>query len=223
MPTYDNGVMICPTGAGALVAIDLGDRMIRWGVTYSRNVGINRAMMARGRAMDISQLMQRWHSGTAIVAENTVLVTPIESDRLLGLDLLTGTSRFPQQNRINLRYLAGARDGRFFVVGPNQMRAFDLQNGRELWNSPRNMLASGQVISGIGVFGDGEYLLPTSTNEIIRVSLDDGTTLGRRRTRYPLGNLVAAGGEIISQSPTKLTVAFGERSLEPLVAPKRAS
>jgi outer membrane protein assembly factor BamB len=217
VPSYDNGIMICPTGAGAIVAIDLGDRMIRWGVSYSRNVGINRAMMARGRAMDVAQLMQRWHSGTAIVSENTVLVTPIESDRLLGLNLLTGASRFPQKNRINMRYLAGARDGRFIVVGPDKIRAFELQDGDELWNSPREMLASGQVISGIGVFGEGEYLLPTSTNEIIRVSLDDGTVLGRRRTRYSLGNLVAVGGEIISQGPTKLSVAFGERSLEPLV------
>ncbi len=98
------------------------------------------------------------------------------------------------------------------------MRAFDLRDrGKELWNTPRDMLASGQVISGVGVFGEGEYLLPTSTNEIIRVSLNDGTVLGRQRTRYSLGNLVAVGGEIISQGPTKLSVAFGEQSLEPLV------
>ncbi len=106
VPTYDNGIMICPTGAGAIVAIDLSDRMIRWGVSYSRNIGVNRAMISRGRAVDVGQLMQRWHSGTAIVSDNTVLVTPIESDRLLGLDLLTGDRRFPQQNRINLRYLS---------------------------------------------------------------------------------------------------------------------
>ncbi len=161
--------------------------------------------------------MQRWYSGAAIIADKTVLVTPIESDRLFGLDLLTGMARFPMQNRVNLRYLAGARDGRFFVVGPNQMRAIDLATGKSLWNSDSSLLSAGQLISGIGVFGDGEYLLPTSTNEIVRVSLADGTVLGRRQTQYSLGNLVAAGGEIISQGPTKLSVAFGEQSLEPLV------
>jgi outer membrane protein assembly factor BamB len=217
VPTYFGGIMICPTGAGAIVAMDLSDRMIRWGVAYNRNVGVNNAMLQRGVALDNAQLLQRWFSGAAVVAENTVLVTPIESDRLLGLDLLTGETRFPDQNRIQFRYLAGARNGHYFVVGPDGVRAHDLSTGRTVWNSPDDLLEAGQVISGVGVFGDGEYLLPTSTNEIIRISLADGTVLGRRQTRYPLGNLVAAGGEIISQGPTKLSVAYGERSLEPLV------
>ena len=37
MPTYHDGILICPTGAGAIVAIDLADRMIRWGVSFPRN------------------------------------------------------------------------------------------------------------------------------------------------------------------------------------------
>ncbi len=41
--------------------------------------------------------------------------------------------------------------------------------------------------------------------------------IDRRETRYPLGNLVAVDGEVISQSPTSLAVAFGEATLEPLV------
>lgn len=217
MPTYRDGIMICPTGAGAVVAIDLADRMIRWGVSYNRNIGLNQALISRGRAVDGSQLMQRWHSGTAIISDSTVFVTPIEADRLYGLDLITGKNRFAKQNRYSMRYLAGARENRFFVVGTTQMRAFDQRNGKVLWTSPSDMLESGQLISGIGVFGDGEYLLPTSTNEIIRVGLQDGKVLGRRKTRYPLGNLVAAGGEIVSQGPTKLSVAFGEQSLEPTV------
>ncbi len=217
VPTYHDGILVCPTGAGAIVAIDLSDRMIRWGVTFDRNAEMNRAVMGRGQGLEVGQLMQRWFSGTAVIADSTVLVTPIESDRLFGMDLLTGLKRFDQKNRVHMRYLAGAREGRFFVVGTNQIRAFDLRTGGAVWNSPRDMLAPGQLISGIGVFGDGEYLLPTSNNEIVRVSLQDGKVLGRRRTRYPLGNLIAAGGEIISQGPTKLSVAFGEKSLEPLV------
>ena len=217
VPTYQEGVLVCPTGAGAIVAVDISDRMIRWGIAYDRVVGLSRTMISRARGTDTSQLMQRWYSGAAIVSGTTVLVTPIEADRLFGLDLLTGKNQFAKQNRFNMRYLAGARGDYFLIVGTTQVRAYDIRRGNLVWSSPKDMLEPGQLISGVGVFGDGEYLLPTSTNEIIRIAVDNGKVLGRRKTRYPLGNLVAVGGEVISQSPTKLSVAFGEKSLEPLV------
>ncbi len=217
MPSYHEGILICPTGAGAVVAIDLGDQMLRWGVNYDRNTEMIRSVSGRGRGLEASQLMQRWFSGAAIASNRRLLVTPIESDRLFGFDLLTGESLFPQKNRVHMRYLAGIRDGRFYVVGANQVRAFDLQSGASVWTSPRDMLAAGQQVSGLGVFGDGDYFVPTSTNQIVRISLADGTVIDRRNTRYPLGNLVAAGGEVIAQGATSLSVAFGEATLEPLV------
>ncbi len=217
MPTYHEGVMICPTGAGAIVAIDLADRMLRWGVSFDRNMEMIRSITGRGRAPETGQLMQRWYSGTAIADETAVLVTPVESDRLFGFDLLTGESLFSEKNRVHMRYLAGIRDGQFYVAGSNQIRAFDLQSGASNWTTPRDMLSAGQQIAGLGVFGDGEYLVPTTANQIVRISLKDGSVIDRRETRYPLGNLVAAEGEIISQSPTSLAVAFGEATLEPLV------
>ena len=217
MPTYHDGVLICPTGAGAIVAIDLADRMLRWGVSFERNVEMIRSVSGAGRRPESGQLMQRWYSGAAIAAEGAVLVTPIESDRLYGFDLLTGESLFAEKPRVHMRYLAGIRDGQFYVAGSNQIRAYDLQTGAPLWATPRDMMVAGQQIAGFGVFGDGEYLLPTTGNQIIQISLDTGAVIERRETRYPLGNLVAVDGEVISQSPTSLAVAFGESTLEPLV------
>ncbi len=217
MPTYHEGVLICPTGVGAIVALDLSDRMLRWGVNYERNAEMIRSVSGRGRGLEASQLMQRWFSGAAVAQGGAVLVTPIEADRLMGLELLTGKSLFPQKNRVHMRYLAGIRGDRFFTVGANQVRAFDLNNGVSVWTTPRDMLASGELISGYGLFGDGEYLVPTTSDQIVRISLEDGTVIERRTTRYPLGNLIAVDGEIITQSPTSLAVAFGESTLEPIV------
>jgi outer membrane protein assembly factor BamB len=216
-PTYHQGLLICPTGAGAVVTMDLSDRMLRWGLTFDRNTEMVRSVTGRG-GFEATQLMQRWYSGAAVATEDTLLVTPIESDRLFGLDLLTGKRRFAEKNRVHMRYLAGARDGRFFVVGANQMRAFDLSNGASVWTTPQDLLTAGQQIVGRGVFGDGDYLLPTSSNQLIRVSLDDGRVLQRRSTRYALGNLVAIDGKIISQGASSLAVAYGEASLEPIVS-----
>jgi outer membrane protein assembly factor BamB len=218
MPTYHEGLLICPTGAGATVAIDLADRLLRWGVNYDRNIEMIRSVGGRSRGLETNQLLQRWASGSAIAAENTVLITPIETDRLFGFDLLTGENLFPKKNRVHMRYLAGIRDGRFYVVGSNQVQAFQLRDGKPVtgWQT-RDLLSAGQQISGFGVFGEDNYLLPTTSNQIVRISLSDGSVIDRRNTNYPLGNLVAVGGEVIAQGPTTLAVAFGEATLEPLV------
>ena len=217
MPTYHEGLLICPTGAGAMVAIDLGDQTLRWGVHLERNQEMYRSVGGRGRAVESKQLMQRWFTGTAVADGRSLLVTPIESDRLFAFDLLTGEKLFPEKNRLGRRYVAGIRGNKFFVVESNSVAAFDLSNGRTAWKTPRDFLSVGQQISGLGVFGDGVYYVPTTANQIIGVSLDDGSVVERRTTRFPLGNLIAADGEIISQGATTLSVAFGERTLEPLV------
>ena len=217
VPSFHEGLLICPTGAGATVAIDLADRMLRWGVSYDRDMDMFRNVFARGRGLEPSKLMQRWYSGAAVASDSAVIVTPIESNQLFGFDLLTGESLFDEIEREQLRYVAGIRDGRFFVVGANRIQAFSLEDGKEVWSTQNDLVSAGQQICGYGMFGKDEYMVPTSSNQIIRVSLADGKVIQRRNTRFPLGNLVAVGGEIITQSPTALAVAFGEATLEPIV------
>lgn len=219
MPTYHQGLLICPTGAGATVTIDLVDRMLRWGVSYDRNDAMNRSISGgrRGRGLEADQLMQRWHSGIAVSSNRSVLVTPIEADRLFGFDVITGETLFPQKNRVSFRYLAGIRGDAFIVVGTDKVRAFRLSDGAMLWSTKGDLLSAGQQVSGRGVFAKDEYLVPTTANQIIRISLADGKVVDRRNTRYALGNLVAAGGEIIAQGPSEIAVAYGETSLEPMV------
>lgn len=215
-PTFHEGILICPTGAGAVVALNLADRTLRWSITFNRMSDRIRNVRGR-RGLDVSQLMHRWYSGAAIASGTSVLVTPIESDRLFGCNLLTGEKLFAGIPRDYMRYLAGIRDGKFLVAGANQVEAYALDGGRVVWTTPEDMLAAGQHIAGVGVFGENEYFVPTTSNQIVAISLQDGSVTGRRDTRYPLGNLVAADGEIIAQSATALLVAFGEATLEPLV------
>ena len=216
MPTYHEGMLICPTGAGACVAIHLIDRTLAWCAVYDRSNDMMR-VNNRGRGLEPAKLMQRWDNGVAVGSGKKILVTPPESERLLGLDLLTGKPLFQYKNRVNMKYLAGIRDGKFLLVSSNEVRAYDLDTGNLLWSSPQDFLAAGQHIAGRGIFGDQDYIVPTTTNELVELSLKDGTILQRRSTRYPLGNLVAVEGDVITQSPTMLSVAFGEKTLEPIV------
>ncbi|WP_197171999.1 outer membrane protein assembly factor BamB family protein [Novipirellula aureliae] len=217
-PTYHEGVLVCPTSTGACVAIDLVDRMLRWGATYVRSDEIVRGINTRARrGIESSQLMLRWYNGGAVAADQYLLITPIESDKLYGFNLLSGEMLFPPKDRITMRYLAGIRDGKFLLVGANQVGAYALPSGDQLWMSGLDALSVGQLISGRGAFAEHSYLLPTSTNEIVKLSLEDGEVVDRRQLRFPLGNLVAADGELISQTATQLSVSYGEKSLGPKV------
>ena len=216
MLSYQDGCLICPTGAAAMVVVNLGDRTLRWGVDYQRNSSQLQAVQSRGK-LGNQQLLQRWFTGAAIISDLSVLLTPVESDRLLGFNLLTGERLFTPKVRLDMRYLAGIRGQKCFVVGPKSMKAYNLEGGGQAWKLDSGVFKSGQQISGQGVFGEDCYFLPTNTREIIQVSLENGDVLDRRETSYELGNLVAVDGEIITQGPTKLSVAFGEQTLVPLV------
>ena len=215
-PTYSDGLLICPTGAGATVAVDLVDRMLRWGVTYARQPR-PREVTSRGRPSNTNFLMQRWHHGNAIVVDNSLFLTPAESDSLMCLNLLNGKKKFMERRRDDLRYLAGVRNGQIILVANRYVLALDAETGAEKWRTDETLLSTGQQVVGRGVFGANDYLLPTSSNELVRISLKDGSVLQRRSTRYELGNLVAIDGEVISQGATSLSVAYGEQALEPLV------
>ncbi|SMP76458.1 Outer membrane protein assembly factor BamB, contains PQQ-like beta-propeller repeat [Neorhodopirellula lusitana] len=217
MPTYHNGLLICPTGTGVTVAVDLVDRTLRWVHRQSRNQDFVRNVFRPPPEVSMTQLSQRWASSVAIAEGNHIALTPVESDRLIILDAVTGKTRFQPQARIKNLYLAGIRNDQYIIARADRVMGYDIHSGDEVWSTPNSMMRSSQRVSGRGVFGKTSYFLPTSTNELIEISIADGTVLSRRTVRFPLGNLIVVDGEIVSQGTTTLAVAYGQDSLEPIV------
>ena len=216
-PTYHEGVLICPTGAGATVAIDLADRTLRWGVTYPRKSNFSRTNN-RGQLPNESteDLLQRWHNPAAIASGLSVIVTPVETDQLFCLELIDGKRRFSKP-RTGAFYAAGIRDGEFLVVGAQQLKSYGLEKGKLAWATNAEHLVAGQQIIGRGVFSEDSYIVPASGNELVCFSLEDGSLTERRKVSFPLGNLTAINGEILSQGPTHIAVAEGITTLGPRV------
>ena len=50
-PSYADGILICPTGAGAVVAVDLATRSLRWGYRYGRDKSANMTRQQQMMAM----------------------------------------------------------------------------------------------------------------------------------------------------------------------------
>ena len=215
-PSYHEGVLLCPTGTGATVAVDLADRTLRWGHSYPRQATSSNVFMRSTSRPAADHLLQRWHHSSAVASKTSVLVTPAAADNLYCFELVDGKKRFSKP-RDAAFYSAGIRDGQFFLVGPREVSCHNLVNGRINWQTNQRLIPAGQQIVGRGVFGNDCYIVPTSSNELVKIALSDGRLMERRKTRFPLGNLIAIDGEIITQGPTQLAVALGARTLGPRV------
>ncbi|QEF97316.1 Outer membrane protein assembly factor BamB [Stieleria maiorica] len=214
-PSYHEGVLICPTGAGATVAVDLADRTLRWANSYQRRA-MGSIMFNSRSGQSSDQLLQRWHNSAATASGMSVLVTPPATDNLYCFELVDGKKRFSKSRQAAF-YLAGVRDDQFLMVSARDVVSHDLESGRLNWRTDQRLVSAGQQIVGRGVFGDDSYIVPTSGNELVEISLVDGTLVDRVTAQFPLGNLIAIDGEIISQGPTRLVVALGKKTLGPRV------
>jgi len=228
--SYHEGILVCSTGAGAIIGVDLMDQSLAWAMLIDRNEAINQNALGRRDGFSPDQFLQRWWDGTPRIVGNTIFVTPIESDRLFALDLKTGEKRWKEiaRSQNGSRYLAGIRNQNLILVGSDHVRGLHARTGERAWETPSQWLDAGEQVSGVGTFGKftppdsahaiPAYFVPTTSNRIVAVSLTDGVPLGYRQTQFPTGNLIAVGGQILSQSATTLSVAHGQMTLEPLVA-----
>jgi outer membrane protein assembly factor BamB len=204
-PSFGDGVMICPTSAGAVVAVDLTRRMLRWGYRYPRNFRQNRsnrralmiAMLPERSNRGLTDEEARWIDSVPTLVDGHVLLTPRDSDELHCLSLIDGSVKWKLPRNQGL-YVAAVHDDKVVVVGRAKVRAFNLTDGKPAWKEPTPI----PMPSGRGFRTGRLYCLPLSTGEQATLDLQTGRILARSKTQSGVipGNLVAASGTIVSQS-----------------------
>ncbi len=200
MPSYDEGVLVCPTGAGVVVGVDLAKQALAWAYRYE-SVGKPR----RGRhLLDGRQKLlsnRRWVHSVPLIADGHVLLTPAESNQLHCLDLMTGKLLW-KQPRGKSWYLAGVDAGRLLLVGGRQISALNLEDGKPAWSEPSLELPEEGSPTGSGFFSQGNYFLPLSNAQVIQVDVAQGKILASTSSRdgQLLGNLICYRGAVISQT-----------------------
>ena len=208
-PSYADGVLVCPTSGGGAVAVDLATRTLRWGYQYPRadtGLGMDQMMFgmrpARG---DGSQPVGHWVDGAVTIAGGGVLLTPVESDKLHCLDLITGKARWPAQPRGELLFVGCVYQNKAVLVGKNLVKAINLATGEAAWKQVVDL--EGETPLGRGYSDSRFYYLPVSPAQLWKIDLETGDVATKMKTEIPLGNLVAAGEQLISQGP-EFTAAF---------------
>ena len=226
-PALAEGVLVCPTGAGAVVAVDLATRTLLWAHEYPqpRQAGVtvlpNGIRVPRngfggpgiGGEAGREQRLGSWLDSAPVLSGGRVLLAPRESQDLHCLDLRRGTTewRLPRKDRL---YVAGVVEGRAIVVGRRGVEALDLANGRPLWQRP--LAADQGSPSGRGILTANRFFLPLDTPEVLEIDLADGRIVSRSAARGNAvpGNLVAYRGEVISQGGDSLDVFHQSTALE---------
>lgn len=223
-PSYSDGVLVCPTSAGAVVAVDLTTRALLWGYQYPRAIDPsyqNRMFQFRFGGLPVNDASEndRWTDASVTIAEGRVLLTPLESPKIHCLNLLDGKLEW-QEDRGNGIYVACVHDGKALIVDNREVRALKLADGKPAWKDAALPLPSGSMPSGRGFFDGERYFLPLTSAEVAAIDVATGKIVGRSRSRSGAvpGNLICYQGAVISQGIDHLECFYQLEDLRKQVA-----
>lgn len=224
---YADGVLVCPTNAGLILGVDLLSHSLVWAHSYrdgsqpQQNSEEMQAMMIRGRfgrggvvTGSGSPTQERWRPSPPIIQNGKVVFTAFDGGEAHCLNLRDGSLLWRVKREDDDLYLGGVFGNRVVIVGKSQVRALNLDDGKELWKLPTGMP------SGQGAASKDIYYLPLQYSlddqekrpGVLAINLATGKPIGppaRSRKREPLGNLLFVDGELVSQTALGVT-AFPE-------------
>lgn len=203
-PSYSAGILVCPTGAGVIIAVDVVKRQFAWVYRYpsrTRSLADMRVMwQQRLQQQQIAQ-DERWLDGDVVLSNGHVFVTPPESDELHCLDLRTGELLWKRM-RDDYLFIGCVDQQTVLLVGSESLGLLREQDGTPRTPNERLALPAGAYPAGHGYLSNGRYYLPLTNGQIVAVDLDRAEIAEtiQPSTEMALGNLISHRGTVISQS-----------------------
>jgi outer membrane protein assembly factor BamB/tetratricopeptide (TPR) repeat protein len=231
---YGDGILVCPTNAGAVLAVDLFTHSMIWAHLYrdkKTDEQINTGNQNGGMMMPPGMPYQQpvvtspitdWKVTAPIIQDGKVVFTAPDATRLYCLRLFDGRHLWDVPRDAKDLYLAGVYDGKVLIVGKDSIHALSLADGHSLWTLPTG------TPSGEGVASDNLYYLPLRSSltskepEICIIDLEKGRVFAHAKSREKVigpdakkdagndllvpGNLVFFEGQLISQSLNEVAV-----------------
>ncbi len=205
-PSYAEGLILCPTGAGTIVAVDALDRSLRWvhrfavdkSETQPERSGWNQNVGAYQ-----AKLGQRWSRSRCTVHDGYIVASCAESKSLHCLELATGKLLW-ETPRHDWRFVVAVGAGKVFLGSSTGVEARNLVDGKVAWSHKPLKLTPGGVILGLGLLDKHQLLLPISPGRVAVldvVSGKIGDTVALRPGEV-LGNLAYHRGSLLSQHAT---------------------
>ena len=166
---WHDGLLLCPTAAGAVVAIEAATRQIRW-IARPKDRQREVVLPAPGTVRPKPRqdpYWDGWRTAQIVVADDRALCTSPESPEWVLLHLTTGEilRRGPRDGALAV---AGIANDHAFLTESTAVRSVALATGQTRWRS-----AMGDV-AGPGVLHDGHLLQPLADGTLAQINLQSG-------------------------------------------------
>jgi tetratricopeptide (TPR) repeat protein len=206
---YADGLLVCPTNAGAVFAIDLVSRNLAWVHVYTEAKQPDPSPQLpppdETAAPTATPLSPAWKHAAPLLHGNRVLFTAADDDALHCVSLRDGGPLWKARRQETDLYVAGVFAGQVLIVGKNGCRAVELATGK-----PASWQVTTGLPAGLGAGSGDVYYLPLQSGAICAVDVKQGRVAGTAEThgaegRPVPGNLLFHEGILVSQGV--LTVA----------------
>ncbi len=223
-----DGIIICPTNSGVVVAVDTMSRSLLWAHGYRQIAPTTRTFDPQTGQPIIPQQLpnDRWRSSGPIISGGRVILTAYDSRKLECVDLRTGKIHWWVPQDANDLYVGGVVNDRVVVVGKNQVKAYHLTGEDKDTAKPKLAWESNGIPTptGHGAIGRNSFYIPvrqdtagrdtTPAGEIWAINIEDGRIVSKTGARkrndtaelakYGIGNLVFQDGMVFTQSPWEI-------------------
>lgn len=210
MPSFAQGLLICPTCDERIVAVAAEDHSLRWVFRYGANIrpqelGGDRDLLFGARdAFDSARidLDSRWIDSLPRVVNGRVLVTPRDSDQLYCLDLQTGQELW-RTARSGFHGIGAITDSAVILVGNQRVSSFRLEDGTANWTTP---ITDG-IVCGTASCNGRLLQVPVSDPAVLSFDVLTGHLL----VRQPMpagtipGNLLTTPDGMLMQSVSEVS------------------
>jgi outer membrane protein assembly factor BamB len=230
---YGEGILICPTNAGAVFGINLLENSLVWAYPYREksdnkppqdfNAQQQMMMMRRGRIIVGQNGMpvqatphhNQWKASAPVIADGKIVFTAPDARSIHCVNLRDGSPIWHKPKQEDDLYLGNVYNGKVLIVGKTSVRALSLSTGEILWTLPTGMP------SGQGIGSDNVYYLPlkeagrSKEPQICAIDMERGKIAGATPSRPKTaggndfdvpGNLLFYEGEVISLTPSEVVV-----------------
>ncbi len=201
---YHDGLLICSTHAGVVVAVNVLSRSLTWAHEYPPLVREENPEAPEGL---VPVPPQEGLKGCApLIAHDRVVISSPDSDAVRCLQLSDGVLLWKAELAEEDLYVGAVTPEKVLVVGRHGCRALSLANGKTVWehSTPR---PSGQGTLCRGPGGDMVYYLPLQSGDVLALNMDKpgASVQQHRHGSAALGNLVLQDGHLWSQTATAVT------------------